>query len=146
MTEQLNFNDHVNAQKQAVVAKAQDLVNTTQAIIDSWINNFVISEQIKTKRTEQVNFLLGFINQLSQEGIPQLNTLGEEIKDPLVSNKVLEVNNILMTAARSILDNVQQQETAFQKELADKQSQAQAAQAAQAAQHNGKTEVKVHEV
>ena len=130
---QPSLQDHVVAQKQAVVAKAQETVNTMHQIIDSWVQNFVMAEKVKTKRTDQVNMLLGFINQLANEGIPSINAVGNEIQDPVLSNKVLECNNAIMTAAKNVLTNVQQQEAAFQAEL-------------QAAlQPAGKTEVKAKE-
>jgi hypothetical protein len=130
---QPSLQDHVTAQKQAVVVKAQETVNTMHQIIDSWVQNFVMAEKVKTKRTDQVNMLLGFINQLANEGMPQINACGTEIVDPVMSNRVLECNNIIMTAAKNVLTNVQQQEAAFQAEL-------------QAAMNPpGKTEVKAKE-
>lgn len=115
--QQVTLQDHVNNHKTAIIAKANELVGLTNGVIDSWVNNFVITDKIKNRRTEQVNFILGFINQLANEGLPPLTELGNEVKDPEVSNKVLECNNIIMTAARNILNNVQEQEVAFQKEL-----------------------------
>jgi hypothetical protein len=116
-TQPTTIQDHATMQKQAIVGKAQELVNVTQNIIDSWINNFVMSEKVKSKRTDQVNTLLGFVNQLANEGVPQINTIGNEIQDPEVSNKVLECNNVIMNAARNLLATIQQQENEFQQEI-----------------------------
>lgn len=114
---QLTIQDHVTRQKQEILAHAQNMVNVSQNIIDSWANNLSIAERVKSKRNDQVNMLLGFINQLANDGIPQINEAGTEIQDPVISNKVLECNNILMTAARNVLTNIQQQEAQFQAEL-----------------------------
>ena len=114
---QATIQDHVNGQKQALVNKAQELINISHNIIDSWLNNFIIAEKIKTRRTDQVNTLLNFVNQLANEGVPQINSIGNEIKDPETSNKVLECNNAIMTAARNLLNTIQQQEAAFQQEI-----------------------------
>ena len=135
---QPSLQDHIAAQKQAVVAKAQDSVNTIHQIIDSWVQNFIVSEKVKTKRTDQVNLLLGFINQLANEGIPQINVCGTEIQDPVMSNRVLECNNNIMSAAKDVLTNIQQQEAAFQAEL-------KAAMQPAGAPPAGKTEVKAQE-
>jgi hypothetical protein len=129
----LNIQDHVNNQKAAIVARAQELVNVSTNIVDSWLQNFMVTEKIKSRRTEQVNQVLGFINQLANEGLMPLNQLGNEVKDPTVSNKILECNNVLMNAARNLLTTIQSQEDAFQKEIA------------QMTQPQGKTEVKVTE-
>jgi hypothetical protein len=115
--QQPSIQDHVNSQKHAIVTKAQELINISHGVIDSWLKNFLIAEKIKTKRTDQVNKLLGFVNQIANEGIPQVNAIGNEIKDPEISNKVLECNNVIMMAARNILTSVQEQEAAFQEEL-----------------------------
>jgi hypothetical protein len=135
---QPTLQDHIGAQKQVMVQKAQELVNISHNIIDSWITNFNLAEKVKGKRTEQVNVLLGFVNQLANEGVPAINALGNEIKDAELSNKILECNNTLMSAARNALNNIQQQEAAFQKEI-----QAQIAGNQPAALP--KTEVKVQE-
>jgi hypothetical protein len=112
--------DHVNMQKQTIVNKAQETVNLMHNIVDSWLNNFSISEQVKTMRTDQVNSLLGFINQLANDGVPDLNKLGSEVTDPEVSNKILECNNTIMTVSRNILADIQQKENEFQKSLQEK--------------------------
>lgn len=104
-------------QKDGMAKFASDLQNTTTNIIDTWSKNYLIVDTIKNKRTEQVNNLLGFINQLSNEGFPQLTQLGNEIKDPEVSNKVLDANNIIMTIAKQILDQVKNDEDAFMKQI-----------------------------
>lgn len=135
---QVSLQDHINNHKTAVIAKANELVGLTNNIIDSWVNNFVMTDKIKNRRTEQVNFVLGFVNQLANEGMLPLTELGNQVKDPEVSNKVLECNNLLMTAARSVLDNIKQQEEAFQKEL-------QAAQPGQPPAQAPKTEIKTKE-
>jgi hypothetical protein len=114
---QPSIQDHVHAQKQTIVAKAQEMVNMAHGMIDAWTQNFVMAEKVKVRRTDQVNFLLQFINQMANEGVPQINIVGNEIKNPSISNQVLECNNIIMNAARNVLTNIQQQETAFQAEL-----------------------------
>lgn len=134
--QQPTIQDHVNGQKHALVTKAQELINISHSVIDSWLNNFLIAEKVKTKRTDQVNQLLGFINQIANEGVPQINTIGNEIKDPAISNKVLECNNVIMTAARNVLTSIQEQEAAFQAELQ---------KAMQPPQTGPKTEVKTQE-
>jgi hypothetical protein len=113
----LNIQDHVNNQKAAIVSRAQELVNVSTNIVDSWLQNFMVTEKIKSRRTEQVNQVLGFVNQLANEGLMPLNQLGAEVKDPEISNKILECNNLLMNAARNLLSNIQAQEDAFQKEI-----------------------------
>jgi hypothetical protein len=115
--QQVTLQDHVNNHKTAVIAKANELVGLTNGVIDSWVNNFVLTDKIKNRRTEQVNYILGFVNQLANEGLPPLTELGNTVKDPEISNKALECNNLLMTAARNLLNTVQQQEAEFQKEL-----------------------------
>lgn len=131
---QPTMQDHVNGQKQVLVAKAQELLNVSHNIIDSWLNNFAVAEKVKAKRTDQVNMLLSFINQLANDGIPMITAIGNDIKDPDISNKVLECNNVIMTASRTVLNSLQEQEAAFQQEL---QSQVTGGQ---------KTEVKAKEV
>ena len=117
--QQVSLVDHINNQKGSIGTKGNELMLIMNNIIDTWANNFVIAEKIKGKRTEQVNFYLGFLNQLANEGFGPLNQLGNDVKDPIVSNQILECNNNLMTTARNILANTQQQEEVFQKELQD---------------------------
>jgi hypothetical protein len=140
--QQVSLIDHINGQKGAIGTKGNELINIMNNIIDTWANNFVIAEKLKGKRTEQVNFFLGFLNQLANEGFAPLNQLGTDVKDPEVSNQILECNNNLMTLARNILANTQQQEETFQKELQDMMKGAQQAPAGVA---TAKTEVKAQE-
>jgi hypothetical protein len=141
---QPSIQDHINGQKQALVNKAQEIINASHNIIDSWVHNFMMSEKVKNKRTEQVNMLLGFINQIANEGHTAINEIGIEIKDPSISNRVLECNNTLMTAARNVLEAVKKQEEDFQNELKNAMMQAQAQVQAQASS-GPKTEVKAQE-
>jgi len=117
--QQVSLNDHINAQKGAMGNKLNEMMLLCSNVVDTWANNFIISEKVKNKRTEQVNFFLSFFNQLANEGFLPLNQLGIETKDPEVSNKILECNNQIMMIARNIVTNTQQQEESFQKELQD---------------------------
>lgn len=139
--QQVSLIDHINGQKNVIGVKSNELITIMNNIVDTWANNFVIAEKIKGKRTEQVNFFLGFLNQIANEGFAPLNQLGTDVKDPEISNQILECNNNLMTLARNILTNTQQQEEAFQKELQDMMKNA----AGGNQQSSSKTEVKAQE-
>lgn len=115
--QQVSISDHINAQKAAIVNKGNEYAQLSMNIIDTWANNFVIAEKIKAKRTDQVNFFLSIFNQLANEGWAAVNQLGVDIKDPETSNKILDANNSIMVMARNVVNNMQQQEETFQKEL-----------------------------
>jgi hypothetical protein len=133
----MSLNDHVVNQKNAFIMKANELVGVAHNIVDSWAQNFIIIEKIKSVRTEQLNQILGFISQLANEGLQPLNQIGNETKDPELSSKLLECNNTLMTVAQNIVKNTQQQENDLQAEIQ---------KLTQMAQNNQpKTEVKVQE-
>ena len=119
---QQDLNSAVNGQKQMVVEQLNQVNGTINNIINSWAQNLVISESIKNQRTEQLNFVIGFVNQLANDGLPPLNQLGQSIQDPKLSNDVLDANNILMTAARSVLDKIKESEENFKKTLEQQQN------------------------
>lgn len=127
MTEQTNnqqvqqqgnsLTDVIANQRATSATFSQDLNKFMTNVIDSWARNFTTVDKIKNKRTDQLNYIIGFVNQLSTEGMTTLTQIGGDIKDPELSNKILECNNNLMMAARNLLANIQKDEEGFQKEM-----------------------------
>lgn len=114
---QQSLETHLEQQKQIITAKTKELADVMINITQSWYHNFVINDNVKNQRVNQVNTLLQFINQVANEGSLELNKIGQEVTDPLLSNRILECNNTLMTTARSVLENIQNTEAQFQQNL-----------------------------
>jgi hypothetical protein len=107
----------IKGQKDASIKIANEMVGLVSQIVDTWANNFTNVDAVMKTRTEQLNFVIGFINDLATNGVPQLNQLGQEIKDPAVSNKVLDVNNVVMSAAKTVVEKIKQSEEDFAKQM-----------------------------
>ncbi len=112
-----SLNDAIVAQKQNCDRSLIQLQQFMHGTIDGWARNFATVDLIRTRRTQQLETMVGLLNSIAGEGFMPMVTLGNEVTDPEIANKIFEANNTLMLIFKPIAEKIKQIEDGLQAEI-----------------------------